>query len=349
MGPKNVGGYLRRDGPDEGVTGPPASGDAAGRLNAALRMWSAECEPAVPPAARDTAAFVSPDETPVIRTSTATEGVSQSVIAAPPATIEQDPETQVEEVVDEVESLDATQEAGGEMSTLPDYYEILQISRKAEVDTVHRVFRIMAQRFHPDNPKTGNLERFLLLKRAYEVLSDPDRRAEYDLNHCAADPQPLPVFESEAFLYGIEGEMNRRLGVLSLLYQRRRLSEGRAGVSVLELEKQMAFPREYLNFTLWYLRAKKYVTHEENSDFSLTFEGVDYVEAHSTNNRMIRQLLAAGTGDENTVSAERSAHGAAPRVGTEVAKLHKGQVAKMATHHRALRRTGRKQRKCCGA
>ena len=37
-----------------------------------------------------------------------------------------------------------------------DYYEILQISPNAEPETVHRVFRLLAQRCHPDNAETGN-------------------------------------------------------------------------------------------------------------------------------------------------------------------------------------------------
>ena len=37
-----------------------------------------------------------------------------------------------------------------------DYYELLQISPKAEPDTIHRVFRLLAQRFHPDNQETGS-------------------------------------------------------------------------------------------------------------------------------------------------------------------------------------------------
>jgi hypothetical protein len=70
-------------------------------------------------------------------------------------------------------------------------------------------------------------------------------------------------------------------------------------VSVLELERRMAFPREYLNFTLWYLRAKGYVSMmEDNSDYSLTGTGADYVESCSTTNRVIRELLSAGTGAE---------------------------------------------------
>ena len=38
---------------------------------------------------------------------------------------------------------------------LPDYYETLQISPNADPDTIHRVYRLLAQRFHPDTQETG--------------------------------------------------------------------------------------------------------------------------------------------------------------------------------------------------
>ena len=61
-----------------------------------------------------------------------------------------------------------------------DYYEFLQISPHADNETIHRVYRYLAARFHPDNPETGDPEKFFLLKSAYDVLSDPERRSEYD-------------------------------------------------------------------------------------------------------------------------------------------------------------------------
>ena len=176
-----------------------------------------------------------------------------------------------------------------------DHYETLQISRKADAETIQRVFRIMAIRFHPDNPKTGSLERFLALKEAYAVLSDPEQRAKYDISLQSQDPQPNPIFELKDFVYGIEAEVNRRLGVLTLLYHRRRLDVEHPGISVMELERRMAFPREHLNFTLWYLKLKGYVKVEDNSDYGLTIQGVDYVEEKSANNGVIRDLLATGS------------------------------------------------------
>ena len=64
---------------------------------------------------------------------------------------------------------------------LPDYYELLQVSPNAEPETIHRVYRLFAQRVHPDNLETGNEAKFRALQDAYSVLSDPEKRAEYDL------------------------------------------------------------------------------------------------------------------------------------------------------------------------
>lgn len=176
----------------------------------------------------------------------------------------------------------------------PDYYDILQIGPKAEVETIYRVYRIMAARFHPDNPKTGDIEKFLLLKTAYEVLSDPVRRAEYDERRRTQDAEPMPIFELKDFVTGVEAEANRRLGVLSLLYNQRRQDPEHPAVSLLLLEKRMAFPREYLNFTMWYLRAKGFVTAADNADYVITAPGAEFVEANIGKSEILGQLLFPG-------------------------------------------------------
>src|ERR1700722_13997609 len=105
-----------------------------------------------------------------------------------------------------------------------DYYEFLQISPNAEADTVHRVFRFLAARLHPDNPETGDADKVFQLKQAYDVLSDPQERAGYDP---ACEPRmeaPDPLSQSVDFMHNIDGELNRRLAVLALLYIRRRMS-----------------------------------------------------------------------------------------------------------------------------
>jgi curved DNA-binding protein CbpA len=183
---------------------------------------------------------------------------------------------------------------GIEFDGAPNFYEILQISARADLDTIHRVYRILAARFHPDNPVSGDHERFVQLGKAYEVLSRPDRRAQYDAALQARHTRPMPIFEEPRFVDGLEAEMNRRFGILVLLYQQRRMNECNPGISTLGLERRMALPREHLEFTLWYLRNKGYVQIvEDNSDYAITASGVDHVEANSSRIRIVRELLIA--------------------------------------------------------
>jgi curved DNA-binding protein len=176
----------------------------------------------------------------------------------------------------------------------PSHYEFLQISPNAEPDTIHRVYRFLAIRLHPDNPETGDADKFFLLKQAYEVLSDPVLRAAYDAE-CAGDvPEVDPLSNSIDFLDDMEGELNRRLAVLAVLYIRRRSFPDAPEVSLMEIEARMGFPRDYLEFTIWYLRKKGFITRADNSDFTLTAEGVDFVETQRVSVPVLQKLLTAG-------------------------------------------------------
>ena len=179
---------------------------------------------------------------------------------------------------------------------IPDYYEFLQISPNAEPDTIHRVYRFLAVRLHPDNPETGDAEKFFLLKQAYDVLSNPARRVEYDAAFKKEGPQPVPMSSSIDFMDSMEGELNRRLGLLALLYIQRRTNPYTPEVSLLEVERRMGFPRDYLEFTTWYLRNKGLIARSDNSDFTLTAEGVDFVESQRVNIPILNKLLTTGSG-----------------------------------------------------
>lgn len=176
-----------------------------------------------------------------------------------------------------------------------EYYDFLQISPKAQAETIQRVYRFLAARYHPDNHETGDPEKFLLLNRAYEVLSDPERRARYDAVLNGDQERPSALFESVDFLDGIEGEVNRRLAVLALLYRKCRANVHNPQVSLLELEAQMGVPREYLDFTIWYLKSKKYIKQEDNAALAVTAVGVDYIESNYSDVPLLPRLLNSGT------------------------------------------------------
>ena len=192
---------------------------------------------------------------------------------------------------------------------VPEYYELLQISPNAEAETVQRVYRLLAARYHPDNPNTGNMEMFIRLREAFEVLGNPERRAEYDEQLRVHQTKPLPIFELKDFVVGVESEGNRRLGILCLLYNRRRSQPDKPSLSLLELEALTALPREHLEFTIWYLKEKSFLRRDETtSDYTITSEGVDWVESKTTSNRLVYRLLKSP--EMSREEEERAASGA---------------------------------------
>lgn len=162
-----------------------------------------------------------------------------------------------------------------------DYYEALQISPNADHDTIQRVFRMLAQRYHPDNAETGNPDRFREVHAAYVVLSDPEKRASYDAGYQGLRQQRWrlaaagPPADTD-----YDDERHTRMLVLQILYTRRRMEPSNPGVSNAELIQLLGKAREHLEFTFWYLAQRKLVTRTDQSDLIITADGVDFLEEH---------------------------------------------------------------------
>jgi curved DNA-binding protein CbpA len=66
-----------------------------------------------------------------------------------------------------------------------DYYEILGVSPKAALSEIKKAYRELASKYHPDKHRGNDLEelakeKLIEINAAYEVLSDENRRADYD-------------------------------------------------------------------------------------------------------------------------------------------------------------------------
>ena len=160
-----------------------------------------------------------------------------------------------------------------------DYYEVLQISSNAEPETIHRVYRLLAQRYHPDNKETGNDGRFRELAAAYEVISDPERRAKYDVGYAKQRQDRWRLVENGAQADNdFRTEQLVRLTILEVLYTRRRVQPDTPGLTPLDLEQLTGVAREHLDFTLWYLTQKKWITRSDSSVLIITADGVEHLE-----------------------------------------------------------------------
>jgi DnaJ-class molecular chaperone len=61
-----------------------------------------------------------------------------------------------------------------------DYYEILQVIPEAEPEVIEGAYKKLAAKYHPDNKRTGDADRFKTIHEAHEILTHPGRRKEYD-------------------------------------------------------------------------------------------------------------------------------------------------------------------------
>jgi DnaJ domain len=163
-----------------------------------------------------------------------------------------------------------------------DYYEVLQVSRRADTDTIHRIFHILAQRYHPDNAATGNDELFRKVVAAHTVLTDPERRAALDVRLADEDKHRLQLFDSLESTQGVQAEIRKRQGVLRLLYTRRLTDPHTPTMRGRDFVEMLACPLEHLEFSLWFLRENRLIVRSDNNTFEITSRGVEAFEAEES-------------------------------------------------------------------
>ena len=175
-------------------------------------------------------------------------------------------------------------------SEVDDYYELLQVSDAAEPETINRVYRMLAQRYHPDNRETGNDARFRAITDAYQTLSNPEKRAQYDATNQKRKKDRWRLVSAGAQTENdFEMEQVVRLTVLEALYTKRRLDPQNPGIYLVELERMIGRPREHLEFTIWFLNQKRLISSDDARMY-LTAEGAEYLEDSYKSNLQRKRL-----------------------------------------------------------
>lgn len=197
------------------------------------------------------------------------------------------------------------------MERFIDFYEVLQISPNADSEMIQRVYRLLAQRYHPDNKETGDAEAFKQLLEAHRVLSDPERRVAYDVEYRSVRKLWWRIFDRPQSARGMEGEKRKRQGILSLLYTKRMHCTHDPGLTIMEIEELLGCPREHLEFSLWYLRENQYVLRSDNGRYAITAKGVDHSETTGEVKLREDRLL---TGPEDSIARSNMGTWATPTV-----------------------------------
>jgi curved DNA-binding protein len=163
-----------------------------------------------------------------------------------------------------------------------DYYEHLQVSSNADFETIEKVYRLLAKRYHPDTKPSGNAEKFRLLVDAYRVLSDPEKRAAYDARYDDGRASHWKKFVEVSPSNGVEADGKIQEGILLLLYSARRQDALNPGIGIFELQRLLACPENQIEFHVWYLREKGWIQRTENGTLAITATGVDTVTKSAT-------------------------------------------------------------------
>jgi curved DNA-binding protein CbpA len=159
-----------------------------------------------------------------------------------------------------------------------DHYIVLGVETNADSATIHAAYSKLAQKFHPDNPETGDQQKFESLNQAYEVLCDPELRISFDkvkgVDHEAGNPK----FTGADFFRALAMGAELRAAVLCILYDRRRVKSFKPSLPMRLLEGMLNIQGEGLNFALWYLKKRGFVVYDDKSAMEITVEGMDFLE-----------------------------------------------------------------------
>ncbi len=159
-----------------------------------------------------------------------------------------------------------------------DHYVVLEIDPQADAATIQAAYTGLARKygFESEEWDEAKLER---VQRAFEVLSDPVQRREFDKIIGVAAVEASPKFSGAAFFEDLARQSALRSAILCVLYDRRRLNPFKPSIPMRILEGMIEAGEEQLNFALWYLKQRGWVTTDDKSSLQISADGMDYLEA----------------------------------------------------------------------
>jgi hypothetical protein len=210
-----------------------------------------------------------------------------------------------------------------------DHYIALGVEPRADSETIQAAYSKLARMYHPENQETGDAIKFEAINMAYEVLSDPALRVQFDKLKGIDPDAGNPVFSGAGFFDALKQAALLRSTVLCILCDRRRIKPFRPTISQRDLESMLQTSSEQLSFAMWYLKQRSHVINDDKSNLQITVEGMDYLERNPPSPEEILSLIKPES--IAVASASVQPQTIAPAAGD-------GESSVLKTLHRALTR-----------
>ncbi|MEO8099930.1 MAG: J domain-containing protein [Acidobacteriota bacterium] len=173
-----------------------------------------------------------------------------------------------------------------------DHYQVLGVEHKATPEGILQAYKRLAEEFHPSKVETGDPQKFDAVTLAFEVLSDPDLRKDFNKLK-GINLEGPPQFSGQPFFEALGRDGRLRSALLCVLYDRRRVKPFTPSVSMRNLEGMLLCTQEELNLALWYLKKRSLVEMDDKSSMQITVEGMDFLEAEMPLPEVVIPMLKA--------------------------------------------------------
>jgi hypothetical protein len=163
------------------------------------------------------------------------------------------------------------------LDALQDHYAVLEVDAQSVSETIQRAYSKLAQKYHSRNTASGDARMFEAINLAYEVLSDPARRKEFDNRQGINQEAANPKFSGVEFFDALLPEAGLRVAILCLLYDRRRTRPSVPGLTTRQVEAMVEATAVELSAAVWYLKQRALVLSDDKSNMLITVDGMDFL------------------------------------------------------------------------
>ena len=178
-----------------------------------------------------------------------------------------------------------------------DHYAVLEVDPRASLENIQAACERLSRFFDPLEGEEPDEEKLEAVRLAFEVLSDPALRRDFDKIKGVRKNGP-PKFSGAAFFEALARPSGLRSALLCILYDYRRLHPFTPAVSMRNALAMLDATEEEVNFALWYLKQRNQVIFDDKSNLVITADGLDFLENNRPNPEVVMGFIKMPESEE---------------------------------------------------